>query len=69
VSTRFDEPGKQKVALLVLDGLALDQWLVLRGAGTTTSPVTVPFRSSIAWVPTITLVSRQAVFAGKPPLS
>lgn len=57
-----------KVAFLLVDGLALDQWVRLRqvlkeqNAG-------LHFREEavFAWVPTITPVSRQAAFAGQPP--
>ena len=59
----------QRTALLVLDGLAYDQWLLLRksleggdnGWRFKESPV-------FAWVPTLTSVSRQSIFAGEPPL-
>lgn len=58
-----------KVALVVLDGLALDQWLVLRES-LETSDAALRFQDStaFAWVPTLTSVSRQSIFAGEPPL-
>lgn len=58
-----------KIALLVVDGLSLDQWLVVREALATRQPH-LRFRehATFAWIPTITSVSRQAVFAGKPPI-
>ena len=59
----------KKVALIVMDGLAFDQWLVMREVFSKRWP---EFRfhehAVFAWVPTLTLVSRQALFAGKPPL-
>lgn len=60
-------PGK--VALIVVDGLALDQWIVLRDVLGEQRPH-FRFREEAvySWVPTITSVSRQAVFAGKLPL-
>lgn len=53
----------------MLDGLALDQWLVLQNVLAKQRPQ-LRFRSEavFAWLPTITSVSRQAVFAGKPPI-
>jgi hypothetical protein len=58
-----------KVALLVLDGLALDQWIVLREILTHQRPqLRLHDEAVFAWIPTITSVSRQSVFAGKPPL-
>ncbi|MCK4485926.1 MAG: BREX-3 system phosphatase PglZ [Desulfobacterales bacterium] len=59
----------RKVALIVVDGMALDQWIVLRDVLAEQRPH-FRFREEAvyAWVPTITSVSRQAVFAGKLPL-
>jgi hypothetical protein len=54
---------------VIVDGIALDQWIVLRDVLVDQRP---HFRlregAVFAWVPTITSVSRQAAFAGKPPL-
>ena len=63
-----DTPGR-KAALVVVDGLALEQWLVLRDVLAGQRPC-LGFHQDIvfAWVPTITCVSRQAIFAGIPPL-
>jgi hypothetical protein len=60
--------GQMRHALIVMDGLALDQWLVLRdtwadqGHGFSWDE-----RALFAWVPTLTSISRQAIFAGAPP--
>lgn len=58
-----------KIALLVLDGLAVDQWLLLKKylEGCDQS---WRFQEStaFAWVPTLTSVTRQSIFAGEPPL-
>jgi hypothetical protein len=60
---------EKKVALLLLDGLALDQWVVLRKVLEPHQPQVRCHEEAIfAWIPTITLVSRQAAFAGKPPI-
>lgn len=58
-----------KVALLVLDGLAVDQWLLLRH-GLEARGQGWRFEESavFAWVPTLTSVTRQSIFAGDPPL-
>ncbi len=60
---------KGKVALLVMDGLSLDQWLIVREALLMRQP-RLRFRESavFAWMPTITSVSRQSVFAGRAPV-
>lgn len=59
----------RKVAVVLADGLALDQWMVLRDTLASQRPQ-LRFRESavFAWIPTLTSVSRQACFAGRPPL-
>ncbi|BAY42151.1 hypothetical protein NIES2111_65470 (plasmid) [Nostoc sp. NIES-2111] len=59
-----------KVALIVLDGLALDQWLVLRDVLLIQRPqLKFNEETVFAWLPTITSISRQAIFAGKTPIN
>lgn len=58
-----------KIALLVLDGLSLEQWLIVRRELSRQRPSWQFDESAIfAWAPTITSVSRQSIFAGKAPL-
>jgi hypothetical protein len=65
--TRDAENGK--VALLLLDGVALNQWVVLRDILIQQRPGMKLHEDAVfAWLPTITPVSRQAAFAKKPPL-
>jgi len=60
---------KNKIALIIIDGLALDQWVVLRAVLNEQRPKLQVRESAVfAWVPTITSVSRQAIFSGKLPL-
>lgn len=65
------ELGKDKetrIALLVVDGLALDQWVTVRQELQGQIPKLVMRETSVfAWIPTLTSVSRQALFAGKAP--
>ena len=58
-----------KIALLVLDGLAFDQWLLLK-KNLEACDKAWRFQEStaFAWVPTLTSVTRQSIFAGEPPL-
>ena len=58
-----------RLALLVIDGLAFDQWLVIRNELARNDP-DLCFREQavFAWIPSLTSVSRQAIFAGKAPL-
>lgn len=60
---------RHKVALVLVDGLSLDQWIVIRKELAKQRPK-YRFRENalFAWIPTITSVSRQAAFAGKPPI-
>jgi len=60
---------ESKAAFLLVDGLALDQWIVLRDV-LQSQRQDLTFRESavFAWIPTVTSVSRQAAFAGKPPI-
>lgn len=69
LARRLAAEGVRKVAVVVLDGLALDQWATLRQELKKTHPgLSLDEQAIFAWVPTLTAVSRQAVFAGKPPL-
>lgn len=66
---RQDVP-ERKVALLVLDGMALDQWTIVRAALSLQRPdLQLGEAAAFAWIPTITSVSRQALFSGKMPQS
>lgn len=58
-------PGKH--ALIVVDGLALEQWTILRTDLEVHAAVVAEEGAVFAWVPTLTSVSRQAIFAGDPP--
>ena len=69
LSRYVNETREHKVALLLMDGLSLAQWLVIRKELAKQRP-TYRFRENavFAWIPTLTSVSRQAAFAGKPPV-
>jgi len=61
--------GAQRVAMLVIDGLSLAQWRGIRDIVYRSTPH-LAFREAgcFAWVPTLTSVSRQAMFAGVAPI-
>lgn len=61
--------GNERAALVIVDGLAMDQWVVLREV-LQGQRRNLRFREGavFAWVPTVTSVSRQAAFSGKAPL-
>lgn len=60
--------GTTKVALVVFDGLAVDQWVTIREL---LIQAKAPFKfeesGCFAWLPTLTSVSRQALFSGQRP--
>ncbi|MDP3959923.1 MAG: BREX-3 system phosphatase PglZ, partial [Pseudorhodobacter sp.] len=69
LARQMAENPNTKIAMLVLDGLSLDQWLAIHEVLVLRQP-SLLFREQtvFAWVPSLTSVSRQAAFAGRPPL-
>jgi hypothetical protein len=60
--------GEERVALLVFDGLAMDQWIQIREHLAATVPdFSADEGGCFAWLPTLTSVSRQALFSGLKP--
>jgi hypothetical protein len=60
----------RRIAFILVDGLAIDQWLVLKEslkAGGLAGAGTIEEDALFAWIPTVTPISRQATFAGKIP--
>lgn len=65
----IEDSGSNRAALIVVDGLALDQWVTIRQLLQKQDANLVMRESAIfAWIPTLTSVSRQSIFSGKPPL-
>ncbi len=64
-------PARRRIALVVVDGLALDQWLLVRDSILANVGATCEAEESavFAWVPTLTSISRQAIFAGEAPFA
>ncbi len=64
----IEDSKNSRVAVIVIDGLALDQWVTIRQVLQQQDPELLMRESAtFAWIPTLTSVSRQAIFAGKPP--
>jgi hypothetical protein len=59
------QPGTERVALLVIDGMAIDQWRILRD---TLDGFHVDEHAIFSWIPTLTQIGRQAIFSGRVPL-
>ncbi|MDD2301523.1 MAG: BREX-3 system phosphatase PglZ [Eubacteriales bacterium] len=65
----IEDSGSSRVALIVVDGLALEQWVTVRQLLQKQDANLVMRESAtFAWIPTLTSVSRQSIFSGKPPL-
>lgn len=68
LSSRRKVIGADKIALLVFDGLSLDQWVQIRERLIeSTKRFSFDEGTSFAWLPTVTSVSRQAMFSGRKP--
>ena len=64
----IEDSGNSRAALIVIDGLALDQWVVVRQILQKQDAKLIMRESAtFAWIPTLTTVSRQSIFSGKPP--
>ncbi|WP_338457647.1 BREX-3 system phosphatase PglZ [Methylococcus capsulatus] len=60
--------GEEKIALVVFDGLAVDQWTQIRECIVHRAPrLMFDENACFAWLPTLTSVSRQALFSGLRP--
>jgi len=58
----------KRIALIVVDGLALDQWKTMRNIiQEKNSDIIITEKALFAWIPTLTSVSRQSIFSGKSP--
>lgn len=68
--SRHVERGREaKAAMLVIDGMSISQWIAIRDALHERCHTMVFEEDAVfAWLPTLTSVSRQSLFAGMPPL-
>lgn len=65
----MENSASGRVALIIVDGLSLDQWVTVREILQRQNTHLIMRESAIfAWIPTLTSVSRQSIFSGKPPL-
>lgn len=64
----IEDSSSTRAALIVVDGLALDQWVTIRQLlQKQDTNLVMREAATFAWIPTLTSVSRQAIFSGKPP--
>ncbi|HXF72364.1 MAG TPA: BREX-3 system phosphatase PglZ [Actinomycetota bacterium] len=66
LARRLREGRAERIVLVVVDGMGLAQWSTLRRAARLS---VVESGASFAMIPTLTPVSRQAIFAGRPALA
>lgn len=60
--------GEEKIALVIFDGLAVDQWTQIRENLIQHAPrLMFDENACFAWLPTLTSISRQALFSGLRP--
>ena len=66
----FEEYPNCNLALIVIDGLSLSQWLNIRHYfESNKAPLKFRETAIFSWVPTLTSISRQAIFSGKIPIN
>lgn len=63
------EKTNTKAVLIILDGLSCDQWITVRQVIREQLDSHVMNEQALfSWIPTLTSISRQAIFSGKPPI-
>ncbi|MDA3790306.1 MAG: BREX-3 system phosphatase PglZ [Desulfobacula sp.] len=68
IARDMEKSKNNLAALIVVDGLALDQWVSIRQIlQDNDSSLIIKESAVFAWIPTLTSVSRQSIFSGKPP--
>lgn len=69
LARELEASNSAKIALIVVDGLALDQWVTVRSVlQEQDRNLVIRESATFAWIPTLTSVSRQSIFSGKPPM-
>ncbi len=68
ISHQFKTQQCRRAAFILVDGLAIDQWLILKDV-LKTQGLNAPIEENalFAWLPSITPISRQAAYSGKVP--
>lgn len=69
LARELEDAKNARIALVVVDGLSLDQWVTIRQVlQEQDNSLLIRDGATFAWIPTLTSVSRQSIFAGKPPI-
>ncbi len=68
LARELKDESSSKIALIVVDGLSLEQWVTIRQIlHEQDHNLVMRELATFAWIPTLTSVSRQAIFSGKAP--
>jgi hypothetical protein len=68
IARDMEKSGNNLAAMIVVDGLAMDQWVSIRQIlQDNDSSLLIRESAVFAWIPTLTSVSRQSIFSGKAP--
>ena len=62
---KLDDEKINRFALIVMDGLSLNQWAAIRPM--ISEDFNINAHACFAWAPTLTSISRQSIFSGKIP--
>ncbi|MBF0431959.1 MAG: BREX-3 system phosphatase PglZ [Fibrobacteria bacterium] len=69
MAREMENSPTHRTALIVIDGLSMDQWVTIRHFFQKQDcKLNIRESGVFAWIPTLTSVSRQTIFSGKPPL-
>lgn len=67
INHRFPKEQNKKAAMIVIDGMSLDDWYILKETLNGENKYIFEETMCFAWIPTMTSVSRQALFSGELP--
>jgi len=68
LASHLGSARETKLALVLLDGLSLGQWMAIQRILSSMIPSAhFKLQACFAWIPTLTSISRQAIFSGHPP--
>lgn len=68
INYKMKKDGFDKVALLVFDGMSLDDWHIIKDYLKEKGYWQIESTTSFAWIPTLTSISRQSIFSGEIPV-
>jgi hypothetical protein len=64
---RMQKENFKKAALIVFDGMSMDNWMIIKRHLAQSKTWILEENLSFAWIPTMTYISRQAIFSGQVP--